>query len=40
METASDSEGVTDAPSRLALFNWDMTGFLINAQQAEPYTVV
>ena len=36
METASDSEGVTDAPSTLALFNWDMTGFLINAQQAEP----
>jgi hypothetical protein len=36
METASDWEGVTDAPSRLDLFNWDMTGFLINAQQAEP----
>jgi hypothetical protein len=35
MEMGFDSGGMVEAPSNMALFNWDMTGFLINAQHGE-----
>lgn len=35
LETGLDSEYMLDAPDTMALFNWDMTGFLANAQYAE-----